>query len=422
VVWLGQNESGDTAAIKVLHRCGTEPLARFRDEIHFLRSLAGRPGVIPLLDAYSPDFLSADDHPWHATPAGDPLDKVSNELSFTETVEVIANIARVLEALHEDGSYHRDIKPSNILRIEGGWFLGDFGLAAFSGRAGVTAPGDKLGPLFYIAPEMLNLRTDSFGPADVFSLAKTLWVLATGQKYPLPGELLIEYPGARISSYEPSPRAALLERLLYQCTRTDPSLRPSMGQFRAELDRWMSDVTGAANQDEPDLSDLRARLEAVTEASVRQAEHDENLGAEFESLVSHVDRLLEAVNRALIRAVPFEVGKGRHGLGPGLATEPSARVLRTAGIHVRFGSPRPSRTKLQADVTLRLTEDEQVEVGAAWVLRGGSEIVVWRSDPARLLLGSVSTGQILSTLVGQLHDQLPSAVRKFTETVEAARS
>ena len=52
------------------------------------------------------------------------------------------------------------------------------------------------------------------GPTDVYALAKTLWVLATGQNYPLPGFLSRQIPQLRVSSYVSDERAGLVDALL----------------------------------------------------------------------------------------------------------------------------------------------------------------------------------------------------------------
>jgi serine/threonine protein kinase len=209
-VWLGRAGDGSEAAIKILRsdRLGSEPLGRFRDEVVLLRRLAGRAGIVPLLDANIAVEPSPLDLPWLAMPVGEPLSRVE-ALTLTDAVAAICSVASALADLHEEGIHHRDLKPANILRVAGAWVVSDFGLAAFPDREGLTVPGEKLGPLFYIAPEMLSGRAEDFGPADVFSLAKTLWVMATGQRYPMPGELLPEFAGARLSSYVKGHRADL---------------------------------------------------------------------------------------------------------------------------------------------------------------------------------------------------------------------
>lgn len=421
-VWLGEAEQGEPAAIKVLrpNRLGEEPLARFRDEVRILKSLVGCPGVVPLIQAHLPETPSPTDLPWHATPLAEPLHTLLDKMSFPEAIAAMTVIAGVLAGLHEDEIYHRDIKPSNILRLDGQWVLSDFGLAAFPGREGVTEAGEKLGPIYYIAPEMLNLGTEKFAPADVYSLAKTIWVVSTGQRYPMPGELLPEFTAARISSYEPIQRAGGLERLLFQCTRTDPTLRPTMRQVQKELEGWMSDSEQDQNPEAVDLSKLRVRLQAATESSVRETEKREGISAELDALAQHVGRLFELLNYAFTEAVPFKVGMGRGGGGPGLITPAPTDLIRAQSVHLRCGSPPPGRVHLWADVTLRLTRQEVVEVGAAWVVVGSEELVIWRSDPLTFMLGSVSTTRLLSQLVTTLRSHLPDAVQRLTELVEAA--
>jgi serine/threonine protein kinase len=102
--------------------------------------------------------------------------------------------------MHARGYSHRDIKPNNIFKFNEVWCLGDFGLVDFSEKGELTRKGEKLGPALYIAPEMLNEAAHADGTrADVYSLAKLLWKLATGQKYPLQGMHSRNVPGMTIS-------------------------------------------------------------------------------------------------------------------------------------------------------------------------------------------------------------------------------
>jgi serine/threonine protein kinase len=61
--------------------------------------------------------------------------------------------------LHDSDISHRDIKPDNLYLLDGNWVLADFGIASFPGKEAITEAGRKLGPMFYIAPEMLNSRS-----------------------------------------------------------------------------------------------------------------------------------------------------------------------------------------------------------------------------------------------------------------------
>jgi serine/threonine protein kinase len=98
-----------------------------------------------------------------------------------------SGIAGALSRVHAPENAHRDIKPNNLYWHDGRWCLGDFGLAEFDDAESITRSDRKLGPAYYIAPEMLNNASSADGcAADVYSLGKTICVMATGQKYPLP--------------------------------------------------------------------------------------------------------------------------------------------------------------------------------------------------------------------------------------------
>jgi serine/threonine protein kinase len=272
-------------AIKILRYWGRTPLARFRDEIEAMKRCAGIPGVMPVLDSHIPNRPSKDNPPWFvmpiATPLKDALSIDSNEEQTSNlrlVIEAMHDIAAVLAAMHEIGVSHRDIKPDNLFKYEGAWSVGDFGLAHFEDKVAETREGEKLGPMYYIAPEMLNEAKNSDGKAaDVYSLAKTLWVLATGQKFPLPGQH-VGQPYA-LNAYITDPCASLLDRVLTSATSPLPEKRPSMAQFQAELDAWLHPSQPTTILDsELDLSEFAGELEGrkVYLEMVSQAQRREN--------------------------------------------------------------------------------------------------------------------------------------------------
>jgi tetratricopeptide (TPR) repeat protein len=89
---------------------------------------------------------------------------------------IIAEVADALAYAHRHGVLHRDIKPSNLLLDrEGAVWVADFGLAKHEDEEAITATGDIVGTLRYMAPEQLNGHTDL--RSDIYSLGLTLYEL-----------------------------------------------------------------------------------------------------------------------------------------------------------------------------------------------------------------------------------------------------
>ncbi|MDQ3504476.1 MAG: serine/threonine protein kinase [Actinomycetota bacterium] len=111
---------------------------------------------------------------------GEALDR-QGPMPPERAVSIISQVARALDAAHDDGLIHRDVKPSNVLLSNPGGdedfiYLVDFGIAraAGSGGAALTHTGAALGSFDYMAPErFLDAGIDR--RTDVYSLACLLY-------------------------------------------------------------------------------------------------------------------------------------------------------------------------------------------------------------------------------------------------------
>ncbi|SDA63462.1 Serine/threonine protein kinase [Pseudomonas sp. NFACC15-1] len=267
-VWEVQ-KNGTAGALKRLftHKKFPERHLRFRDEVGAMRKCSGIAGVLPIydedLDCSRPWFVMA-----RATPIREAL---GNESSLYNVVVAMHGIANVLAQLHSCGVTHRDIKPENLFIYNSVWSVGDFGLATFDGKESKTQSGEKIGPIHYIAPEMLNDAKESRGePADVFSLAKTLWVLATGQSFALPGSYYSKYDVFRLGQYISSERTRHIDMLIEACTAVIPESRPSMQHVLNELSAWLNpsvaEMTSVMKIDIGDYANKLDNVQAETEA------------------------------------------------------------------------------------------------------------------------------------------------------------
>jgi serine/threonine protein kinase len=103
---------------------------------------------------------------------GEPLSAViaRGPIEAGETLRIIEETARALQAAHERGFVHRDVKPGNILvRNDGLIKITDFGIAKAADAVPVTRSGMVMGTAHYIAPEQAS--GSEAGPAgDVYSL------------------------------------------------------------------------------------------------------------------------------------------------------------------------------------------------------------------------------------------------------------
>lgn len=231
-VWRATSDTQQGEAALKIPNAGRNSMRRFGGELTLLKKLAGMKGIIPLIAGANDEGQI----PWLAMPIAQPIDSALDDDDPLFVLKGVIQILETLTILHESGISHRDIKPDNIYLLEANWVLADFGIASFPGKEAMTEAGRKLGPMFYIAPEMLNSPDTADGrAADVYSLAKTLWVLLSGQTYPPPGEQRAAVEGLRISSYVDLPCGRRLDDLLESCTQHDPAKRPTAASAGASL-------------------------------------------------------------------------------------------------------------------------------------------------------------------------------------------
>lgn len=213
---------------------------RFYDEALYMQRMTGTPGILPIWDI--DDTHGAMPH-WYAMPRAEPLTDAFGETStVVDVVTHVTALARTLAALAEQDTYHRDIKPDNILWYGGKPVLADFGIAAFAQPAGLTQQGEKVGPANFIAPEMRQAGGNHRGErADVYSLAKTLFVLAHPSRGPYPPEGTHRVDAEEYSLATLGSRNATLAlgHVLEAATQFRVHDRLTMTDFRAELHTWL---------------------------------------------------------------------------------------------------------------------------------------------------------------------------------------
>ena len=158
-------------------------------------------------------------------------------LAAEDAAEVIAQVADGLDAVHAAGLVHRDVKPANVI-VEGGRaddgsaaFLTDFGLAkAMASTAGLTATGEVIGSVDYMAPEQIEgRRVDAH--TDVYALGCVLFHAVSG-KVPFPERESSAKMWAHLNEPPPAAAGRVLDPVIRRAMAKDPARRfPSAGDL-----------------------------------------------------------------------------------------------------------------------------------------------------------------------------------------------
>jgi serine/threonine protein kinase len=181
VVYLAMDPSGRKVALKVLRDdVAIDPIyrERFLREGRMLAAL-NHPHVIPIHGMGEIDGQLYIATRLTANTLRDLI--VAGPIAVDDAIVILAAVADALDAAHAAGVIHRDIKPANVLMDPGlRVYLTDFGLARDPTGFALTAPGQVLGTIDYMAPELLEgVR---IGPAtDIYALACLAVEVLTGQ-------------------------------------------------------------------------------------------------------------------------------------------------------------------------------------------------------------------------------------------------
>ncbi len=213
---------------------------RFRFEIATAAKLQ-HPHIVPLLTAGEFDGT-----PYFIMPyvSGDSLRArlaSRRELTISEAIRILHDVAAALAFAHKHGVVHRDIKPENVLLADGVAVVTDFGIAKALTAAigtvnsGLTSVGVALGTPAYMAPEQASADPTTDERADIYAFGCMAYEMLTGST-PFgvrpPAQLfaahLTERPVSLLSKRSGVPLA--LATLVMQCLEKSPADRPHSAQ------------------------------------------------------------------------------------------------------------------------------------------------------------------------------------------------
>lgn len=244
-------ESGRVVALKLItDGLGPDPLrdARFRGEGR-TQALLDHPHVVTVYDA------GESDHGLYLAMRlidGPALVDLIREhaLDARRTLDLLGQVADALDAAHAVGLVHRDVKPHNVLVGEGDCaYLADFGLTRNGLEPTLTATGEIVGTVAYLAPEVV--RGGEAGPAaDRYAFAAMAFECLTGSVvFPRSSGASVLFahandPPPRIGARRPEIGEAL-DDLFDRALSKEPSERPATARELVDGIRRGLERTGA---------------------------------------------------------------------------------------------------------------------------------------------------------------------------------
>lgn len=278
-VYRIENTVGEVFAVKILTQIkNKKSYKRFRDEINVLKKLGEVNGVIKIIEYSLPEELNSEESVYYLMPLAARLEDYLQGKRYEQFYKIIIKLAETLVHLHDLNITHRDIKPDNILVINDEPVFSDFGLAHFPKKEKISSLTEKIGAVWTIAPEMKRISSAAqFKKADIYSFAKTLWILVTKQKQGFEGQYIVKssisidnFVDLKINDhfrkfgewrYE---SLILLESLIRDATDNNPVNRPSALEFSSRLSEWYNTSSVLAKRNDYEWEHCLSRIFPVS--------------------------------------------------------------------------------------------------------------------------------------------------------------
>jgi serine/threonine protein kinase len=235
-------QTGALVALKLLkpEYAGDEDLVRrLLREARSARTVEHR-HLVGLLDAGEADgqhYLALELVP--GVTVGERID-AEGALALDEVVRIAADVAAGLDALHGAGIVHRDVKPSNVLLdADGAARLTDFGLAKGSDYSTLTLPGQMVGTIDYLAPEVIR-GDEPTAASDIYAFGCLVYACVAGRP-PFGGRGLLQIGVGHLDEEPPDPCAERSDApegfgaAVAYALRKEPAERPSTATTYARL-------------------------------------------------------------------------------------------------------------------------------------------------------------------------------------------
>jgi serine/threonine protein kinase len=204
-----RDDDGAVVALKVLKRQLSRDEVYRRRFVHEARVAAEveHKHLVPILDAGEADGRSYLAVKYVAGRSLEERIRDEGPLPLDEILRLAAQAGAGLDALHRQGLVHRDIKSSNImLNEQGDAALTDFGLAKGPAYTVLTRPGQVMGTLDYMAPELI--KGEPASPAsDIYAFGCVVYECISGSP-PFAHKSMLQVGLAHLGEEPPDPLAS----------------------------------------------------------------------------------------------------------------------------------------------------------------------------------------------------------------------
>jgi serine/threonine protein kinase len=161
-------------------------------------------------------------------------------LPLPDVARIASELGNALDTLHRVEIVHRDVKPSNVLfGHEGSALLTDFGLAKGRAYTLLTRPGQAMGTLDYMAPELIRGQPAS-PETDLYALGCVVYECIAGAP-PFGNRSLFEIGTAHLEEEPPdltgvrAEATASLHWVVGRALAKEPNDRPSTATAYAHM-------------------------------------------------------------------------------------------------------------------------------------------------------------------------------------------
>ena len=390
VVWRAHDLKLERdVAVKAVPRSGSEP-ERARTEREALAAARlNHPGIVALYEfGYDDEAIYLVSELVEGATLGDLT--AEGALSDRDVARIGHALSEALQHAHARGVIHRDVKPANIMVLAepaaGAGFakLTDLGVAHVASADDLTATGDVVGTLAYMAPEQAEGKRAT-AAWDVYSLALTLYEAWTGSNP-------VRARGA----------AATARRL--------GMALPPLRSLRADMPGELAEVVDAAldpdPQYRPDPAELAEVLEGVAddlsdEGGLVEPETIERFGL---TAVRARTRLLTLMHRGTAAAAPHPVEPWAPRRGGALAVRAAAGTAAGAVAVTGFAQlgSAPTFSPLAAGLAVALVVAVLPRVG--WLVSAAS-FCLWLASAG----GEPGSALVLALALGVTPLLLPRA-------------